>query len=763
MDQLKINAAEEIDLRRLTGVLRRRWRFIAATSTLLFLLAMARVLTLQNWYTAQTVLVLDQLPPQLAGLEAAAPEAPVDPARVRSEVELLMDPGVGIDVIKKLDLMADPEFAPYALPPTAHWWSPSVLNAELAALAGLPDQEAAAEAAVDPVQRLVKELLKHATASNDGRSYVITLGFEWTDPNEATRIVNAWADAYLARQLNAKYVAAGKTEEWLRSRADELRKSVQESEHAVQEYRDTHQLLEVKGTTVTLQQLTELNTQLVLATNERSQKEAIYAQLQTQLKNGTNDSSSIVLASPLIQRLREQESDALRRLSDLTTSYGDEYPAVKRARSEVKEIRAKIQTEIAKVLAAAAADAAAARAREADLHKQIEAVRGRAVEADSAEVGLKELEREAQANRALLAQFMLQSKEASAQQGLERPSVRVVSPAVRPYLASFPNRSLLLAASCLAAVSLGAIGAFLREGLSRHFLEPADLRQAVDVQVLGFIPEVRLPPSVRMADYVVQWPNSELAEAVRSIRTRLTVALDAAGTNRALSAQRTGRVVVVTSALPEEGKTTTAVALARNVAMTGKRVLLVDADLRRPAVLRELAPSAESRAVAQPRDFTGTGFTDLVMVDRASGLHYMTAAVEDSQPDELLESHIMGRLLNEARAQYDLVVIDTPPVLVVSDAVLLARFSDGVLYVMRWETTPRAEVIGAIRVLREAGADLAGVVMSRVDTRRLLPDWVADTGLISGRYESYYHNPGRGRPFLPAPDRGDETTSPSAA
>jgi capsular exopolysaccharide synthesis family protein len=758
-------AGEEIDFRKMTAVLRRQWRFIVAIGLVLGAIAAFKVLTLPNWYTAEAVLLVDPQQAKLGLVDAGQVTPPPDPGLVRSEVELMTDLAVVLDVIKRLDLLADPEFAALAVPPARHWWSPSLLAEKLGALASRLSGDAAAAQMpqtaasgssddFDPIQRLSQTLLKHATVMNDGRSFVVRLRFEWTDRDQAARVANAWADAFLARELAVKFEAAGKTEDWLRARTAELQKTVHDSERVVQEYRDAHQLLEVKGATVTLQQLNELNTELVKASAELSIKESAVSQLQSQLKRGVTDSSSSVLASPLIQRLREQEADASRRLSDLLTSFGEQHPTVKRVRSEIRDIEGKIRTEIGKVMAAAEADAAAARLRLAEIRKQLDLSRTAAIEADGAQVRLKQLEREAQANRAILAQFMLQSKESDARQGIERASVRLVSPAMRPDLPSFPNRTLLLAAGFIGAFSLGAVGAFGRERLTRKFVDPAGLQQETEVALLGMLPEARLPRGTRLSDYIVHYPRSEVGEAVRTIRTRLFVALSAE-----LPAAHTGRnarVVLVTSAVPDEGKTTLAVALSRSAALSGQRVLLVDADIRRPTVaaeLRDESPGA-SRDLAHRLLSEGHDLDRLIAVDRASGLHYVSAAATGDDPQEILSSRVMRDFLETSRRSYDLIIIDSPPVLVVSDAVILSGLSDGVLYVMRWESTPKAAVIGAIRVLRATGSRFAGLVMSRVDTRHMLDDWVADVGLVAGRYDDYYRGPtsrrGRVRGLPPA-------------
>ncbi|MDB5410892.1 MAG: exoP [Rhodospirillales bacterium] len=755
-----MKATEEIDFRRLTSVVKRQARFIAAFGLILGGLAAVFVATLPNWYAAEVVLIFDPNQTKIATMDAATADAPPDPNMVRSQVDMMTDPVVGLGVIKKLDLLSDAQFAPLSRRPTPHFWSPSRwfpairetaldLVSAVGRSIGRPasstegsESDGADEAVApdDPALRLSKELLKHITVFNDGRSYVLRLAFEWTDPTRATKIANAWAEAYLDRQLATVYASAARANDFLHARTEELQNLVEESDRKVQQFRDAHQLLEVKGATVGQQQLNELNTQLGLATAERTQKEA----LLSQLRRG-QDASTSVLASPIIQRLQDQDTEANRRLADLMTTYGDQHPAVIRQRNEIKEVEAKLRRETDKVVAAVTADVNAARARERDQRAQLEEVRRSAVVADSSQMQLRGLEREAAANRALLQQFMLEAKRTDANRGLQRPTVRLVSPGMTPDTPSFPNRTLLIALGFMATFSVGGLAGFLRERVSRRFVDPASLEEVTALPLLGIIPEIRLPRGSSIVDYIARWPMSQVSEAVRTVRTRLYIAVAARVT------KKTSPVILVTSALPNEGKTTIAVSLARSAASSGRRVLLIDADLRRPSVGRCLSARSGTELVASLTHGVHD-FESLVTQDPVSGLDYVSIGMGSDDPQEVLGSHLMHNFIEAARTRYDVVMIDSPPVLVVSDAVLLSRLADAVLYVVRWGHTPRDAVIGAVKVLRQAGCPFAGMVISRAATKKMLNEWVANTGLITHatRYSEYYHGPdGRRRPALP--------------
>jgi succinoglycan biosynthesis transport protein ExoP len=739
---------EEIDFGRMRTVLQRHWRFIVVVGLILGTAVAAAVLTLPNSYTAEAVLIVDpRQQPRLgaAGADDAAAQA-VDPGLIRSEIELITDTGVVIDVIKNLDLMGDPEFAKLAAAPTPRPWSPSYWVGLLRELGIAAPERDRGDPSTEPVLRLAKALAKHATVVNDPRSYVLHLQFDWTDRDTAARIANAWTQTYLAHQLAAKYESANRTGGWLKERTAELQDKAHQSERAVQEFRDAHRLLEVKGSTVILQQLNELNTQLVLASADRAQKEGVLAQVQAQGKRGVSDSATAVLASPLIQRMREQEADASRRLADLLTTYGEQHPLVRQARSQIADVEGKIRNEIGKVAASSEADVRAARGREEELKRQIERIRQEAVAADGDQVRLRQFEREAQADQALLQQFMLQSKEMDTREGIERPPARLVSAALRPDVPSFPNRMLFIALGFAASFSISSVAAFGRERLTRRFVDPTVIESALGAALLGTVPEIRPARGATVSDYVVRWPRSEFGESVHTVRTRLYAVLAGlpGGARPAGTGRRSGRVVLVTSAMPAEGKTTIAVSLARSAALNGAKTLLVDADVRRPAVreaLRSEVREGQERAVVQHRPTGDRDFDEMLAFDSASGLHYVSAAEHSEDPQEALGSHALGDFIEEARKHYDLVLIDSPPVLVVSDAVVLSGFADAVVYIMRWERTPRAAVLGAVKALRQGGAAFAGIVLSRVDTSRMLDEWVAHTGVAHGRYGVYYEQP----------------------
>jgi succinoglycan biosynthesis transport protein ExoP len=755
-----MNATEEIDFRRLRSILKRQARFIVASGVVLGGLATCLIATLPNWYTAEVVLIFDPHQTKIAAMDAAAPDPLPDPGLLRSQIEMITDPVVGMDVVKKLNLLSDPEFERLSRRPAPHAWSPSrwgpqirEASAEIAAVVSrlsgrkpeATEQPLAELPPDDPALRLSKELLKHLAIINDARSYVLRLDFEWTDPARARSIANAWSEAFLDRQLATSYARASRENEFLHARTEELQVAVGESDRKVQQYRDQHELLEVKGATIGQQQLNELNTQLGVAIAERTQKEAMLPQLRL-----GRDASTSVLASPIIQRLQDQATEAERRLAELRTMYGEQHPFVIRQRNEVEEINGKLRRETDKVAASVTADVNALRNRERDMRNRLEEMRHAAVVADSSQVQLRALEREAAANRALLQQFMLEAKRTDANRGLQQPNVRLVSPALNPDSPSFPNRPLLMAVAFMATFSLGGMAGFARERVTRRFVDPASLEEEIGLPLLGIIPEVRLPRRSSLSDYIMQWPMSQVSEVVRTVRTRLYIAI-------AARANKNAPVLLIASALPGEGKTTIALALARSAASSGRRVLVIDADLRRPSVGRSLAPASGGHLAASlthgVRDFES-----LVTHDSLSGLDYVSIGTENDDPQELLGSRLMNDFVDAARTRYDLVMIDSPPLLVVSDAVVLSRLADAALYVVRWGSTSRDAIVGAVKVLRQADCVFAGMVISRAAVNKITDDWVANTGLIthSTRYSSYYRGPDgrRRRGFLPAPAKG---------
>lgn len=717
-----------IDLREIFAVLRRRKPVIVGCIVLVTLLASIVVFQLTPRYTATASVMLDTRHNQIVDMQSVLSGLQGDSAVIRSEVEVLKSRTLAQKVADKLDLYNVPEFNPALVPPR---YIDSLLHPLTRLIDALkqssmqPSEQASATAASEADRRVAvaRALMAHVDATNDGRSYLIKISVEAEDPALAAKIANAYVDVYLLDQLEAKFDAVRRATSWLNEHLTELRQKVQDSERAVELFKQQHNLNEVKGSTLTAQQLSDLNAQLMIASADSAQKASALQQLQDQLRAGNVDAAS-VLGSPLIQRLREQEAELLRTQAELSTRYKPAHPTMVNLRAQIQDVKRKLDDEIAKNIRGLQGDLAVARAREASLRNSLAGLQRSTAEQDKDAVQLHELEREADANKTLYENFLSKFKQTSAQEDIQQADARVVSTATPPTTPSYPNKTLAISFAFVASIFLGILVAFFIERMDNGFRTSDQIEKSLGLGTLGLVPAVtrKDPPQ----DVILKYPTSQYSEAIRSIRTAL----------RYSDVDHPPKIVLVTSSLPSEGKTVFALSLARSVARSGARALLVDCDLRRPGVARLLGVEAEPGLLGLFAEDVDQD--SVICVDQLSGMHYIPTKSGTANPQDLLGSQQMRAFLERMRSRYDLIVVDAPPVLAVSDPIILSHFVDSTIYLVRWERTPRPIVQGAMKLLRTNGGSIAGAVLSRVNARRHAVYGYGDAAYYYGRYSDYY-------------------------
>jgi len=476
----------------------------------------------------------------------------------------------------------------------------------------------------------------------------------------------------------------------------------------------------------------QLSTELIAARNKRAEAQARYQQVQKLLTSPEGiESATSVLDSPLIQRLREQEVKVSRELAELRTQLRDQHPKVQLKISEFEDLQKKIRAEVGKLAVNLSNELEIAQVRERNLAGEVAGVQARLQEQNDALVRLRTLESEVQTNEQIYNAVLSRYKETGVQEeGLTRPDARIISAAVPPLHPSYPKKGLILAMAVVFAAGLGVVLVFVLEHLDAGFRSLPQLEAVTGVPALGIVP--RLSGMGRRGeaphDLIVRQPNSVYGEAIRAIRTSLLLS----------RAPEPPRTVLVASSIPAEGKTTVALSIARAAAKAGQRVVIVDCDMRQPAMHKALGvPNLRGLAEYLMHETT---LEEVIDIDPASGLHFVTAGHDPQNPADLLGSERMQRLLERLKRAYDLVVFDTPPVLAVSDALVLLGRVDKTVFLVRWGSTRREAVTAAIRMLIDAHADLAGLVLTQVDTRRHSGYSYGGYKYYYGAYQKYYRN-----------------------
>jgi len=716
---------EGIDLRETLSVLWRRKGIILGCAAVTMGLATTYIHQLTPLYSAQASLMLDQQKLQLIDIKSVLSGAQDSSAVVATQVEVLTSPAIAVKVAAMLHPETIPEFNSALGPPPGFSpiaWLREKMSALFASQANfqIPQAPSAPLTSAD----FAPALMGHVSASNDGTSYIIKVRATSESPELAAQIANAYVDAYLTDQLEAKFDATRRASAWLNDHLTELREKVLSSEHAVQIFKAQNNL-STSGTTVTSQQLSELNSQLIIVAADRAQKESAVRELQNLVKlPGALESARGVAGTPLIQTLRGQEAELLRRQAELSTRYKPEHPTMVNLKAQTDDIHRKILQEANNEVRSAVDELTAARAKEASLRTTLNSLTHSTAEQDKAQVQLAELVREAQANKALYEDFLNRFKQTSVQQDIQQADARLVATATPPGGPSYPNTSLYTSVALALSVFFGVFVAFFLELLDNGFRTSDQLEKTLGLSTLGMVPAIGIGRKAQ--EVVVAEPVSLYSEAIRSVRTAL----------RYSDVDNPPKIVLVTSSLPSEGKTVFATSLARSVARSGGRSLLIDCDLRRPGVTKLLGAATH---LGLTDLFDGTATIDsIIQIDEASGMHFIPAKSGTANPQDLLGSQHMRLLLEQVRSRYDLVVLDSPPILVVSDGLILSHSADTTMYIVRWEKTPRHVVAGAIKMMRANGGHLAGAVLSRVNTRRHSAYGYGDSAYYYGRGSGYY-------------------------
>ena len=715
----------------------KRWRWTILAITILGVIVAGLVtLQLTPKYSAKATVMLDPREANVVDVDEVLSGLPADDDTVNSEILVIRSPVIVARIARDLGLVQDPEFNKSLREKSSGLGAYNPLSKDgwerLKRWFGkeAPPSVTEEEALLAEHSDTLDAILENLTVSRVGRSRAIDIRFVSARPETTAKVVNALASAYLVDQVQEKFRATEEAQRYLDDRVQELRQRVREAERRVEDYRLQAGLVGTSAGTVAAQQLSGLNTQLILAQTARAEAEARLRQVQALAGGqGGAESAAEVLSSPLIVNLRGRETEAERKIAELSQEYGERHPRMIAARAEIQDIRVRIREEVAKIVSSIEGEVAVARAREETLQQNVQNLERVAASQGSAEVQMRALEREAEAARAVFQLFLTRSSETEAQTDIQRPDARILSRADVPTTPNFPKPAIILPIAALFSMIIGMAIALLLEQLDRGYRSGETIEADLGLPVFALTPS--LPASRRLAStpekYVVSRPSSSFAEALRSVDTGI----------RLSNLDRAPRSVMITSSIPKEGKSSLAMSMARLLARGGRRVLLIDGDVRRPRVAKALGVQDGRGLVEVLTDEIAA--EDAIQADPETELHVLTSGSRDvASPPDILGSKQMADLLRRMEEKYDLVIVDSAPVLAVSDGRALARHVDATVFVVRWASTRQEVVRMAVKQLQESGARVAGVVLSAVNVRRHAQYSYGDSGYYYGSSRRYY-------------------------
>jgi succinoglycan biosynthesis transport protein ExoP len=717
-----------LDLLRVAKV---HWRAIVLLAIATAILATIVTSLISPVYVGNALLIVDPQHSRIFNEQnnpTVLSNLPSDPTSIENQVQMLQSHALAGQVVDKLNMTGDPDFGGHKPDALARSITSTVNDARglLHSLgfdtSGL--RKNSASPAVKPDDILARQRLREAAINallgrldvhQVGLSTVIEVNVRSTNATRAADIANAVSSTYIQNLSSAKSDASEGASKWLADQVTQLARQASAADAAVQQYKAEHGLVDTSnGTAITDQQLGALTAQLVQAQGDEAQANARLARVQQLVHSGHGADATDVVSSPLIAQLRQQESTLIQQKADLSTRYGPMHPAMLNINSQLRDLREKINEEVNRIIGTASNDLTVAAARVAAIKGNMSAATSTTAVQNSARVKLMELQANAASDRAIYQSYLDRLKQTEQQAGLQTSDIRLVSPAAVPMAPVAPKKAMIVGISTLASLVLGFLAALIADRMCAGFRSKREVEATLGVPVLATIPELKMwrrtPKEVVLQGS--RHPHSSFSEAIRGLEIGVTFH---AG-EKAGAGAKPGRAVLVTSALPAEGKTSTTLSLARRLAASGHKVVVIDADLRRPAVATALGLQQVRHSLADY--LTLRCSLDEALVPDPGSSAMVLPATFSADATELVSSVAMASLVERLRQIADFVVIDSPPVLAVHDAKLLAQITDGTIFVIRWKKTPREAVAQAMDILREFRTRLIGAALARADTKQ---------------------------------------------
>jgi uncharacterized protein involved in exopolysaccharide biosynthesis/Mrp family chromosome partitioning ATPase len=735
----------------LLRVLRRRRRTIIFVVAVLTAATTAFASQLEARYRAVASMVIEPYVSKIIDADEVRPASAIDRGALETHAEALQSRSIVLETMETMELFGDPEFGvesgPAAqlleqlinlahallehIPPDWHaWLGLSTAGAETA-----PQDEAdtAAASANDSDDREVAALVFASSLDADysADSYVMRVSFSSPDPERAAAVVNHIAELHVRKQLQAKRNVASRAISWLDKQLPIIQQDVLKAEQRIAEFRSQHPLLEAKSGSLAEAELYGVNRALVEARGALGGKRAKLEIIRLLQSTGGNlDTLADVIESPLISALRRQEAELAAKNAELATRLDTRHPARQAVHEEMAKLATQIEDQIGRIVSSLENDIAVAAAEVQRLGGEMRDAKVQNARDNEAGVQLLELDREAAAKRHLYEHLLRRYEEIVGQEGIVEPGVRIISEAEVPAAPHTPSPVVATTVGFTASVVIACLLALVLEQSDKTLRSARQVERHLGIPCLALVPT--LPWSKRRSGLhrcLLDSPASAYAQSLR------TLAVQAA------SRRRRPGVVLVTSALPEEGKSSLAAALAVCAAQTsGRKVVLVDFDLWRPTLAREFALPPTSGVSDFLIDGDWRAFDrdpDLELSHRAR-IDILPAGRRPAEGVQHLTVQSVSALLDELRERYDMIVIDVPPLLGVNDGRILAMLADDVILAVRWGRTSRVAAAGALKALRSTSTRICGAVLTRVDSKKHALYGEGDSLQYQRAFRKYY-------------------------
>jgi exopolysaccharide transport family protein len=713
------NTQDRIDLRDyLRVVLKRKWTIITVFAVTV-ITVMIHAFTATPIYKATTRLIIDKENPNVVSIQEVMAVDASGTDYYQTQYKIIESRSVAAEVIRRMRLDQNEEFV---AKPKDDLIS-NITRSISEAFTSLKDrlfslfrtETPSSEGPEEEIDhKLVPAFLNRIEVTPIRNSRLVDISFEAKDPALAAKITNSLAAAFIDQNLETKLRAVQDAVKWLHTRIEEERKKVEKAEQALLKYKEKHDIITDFSSDVekvTAQKLAQINAQVVEAESKRVEAETRYQQAAALTGSPDMlDSIPEVLNNDLIRQIKAMEVDLYKRMSELSKKYGEQHPQMQAIESELKTLQKRKGQEITRVINSLRNEYKVAEAREKSLKASLEKQKRESLDLNQKAIEYTVLSRETESAKQMYELLIKRFKETSLTEDMRTGNIRIIDRAQVPKAPVRPKRALNILLAVLLGMISGVGLAFFFEYLDNTIKLPEDILRYLRVPYLGPVPAMALngnPESREKPELVaLHSPKSTASEAYRGIRTGILFS----------SADKPPQALLISSAAPQEGKTSTSLNLAISMAQAGGKTILLDCDMRKPSL---------HKVLGYPRDkgmssilVGNCELRDALITTQVPNLDIIPCGPIPPNPSEILGSPRMSKLMELLRKSYSRIIIDSPPITAVTDAVVLGRMVDGTVLVIRAGATPRDIVRNGLSQLKGVNSPILGVVLNGVDMDR---------------------------------------------
>ncbi len=707
-----------IDFKALINTFFKRFWLIVISAACVFLAVAYVTFSQTPIYKSEAIVQVDSNQSNVIDLGAVLGGSALNTSVLDTETRVISSKKLLRRVVIKENLIEDPEF------------NPTLQEKKVSLIGGLRNQVfsvfgEAQEEEVDPFEGLTEEEKTEALTEwavgilswkvNVGRigtTYLISVQVTSESPETAALLANSISDQYRVDQMESRLEATRRANDWLSDNVQDLKDEVAKKENAVEDFRNANGLLIARGDSLTEANIAELQRQKIQLEGEANRARARFEGMRRQMQSGAGvEAIAEVLDSPVMNNLKAQSTTVKRRVAELGSTLGPNHPDLVSARTEVEDIERQMEAEVARIVSNIEAEMNVAEDQIATINARIANNRRVLISENAATVELRELEREAEASRALYEEFLLRFNQTREQGDLVEADSRILSEASVPGGPAAPKVKLNLAIGMILGGVVGCVLALIFEIFDTKISSTEDIERKLGLPSIGSIPLI--PGSGFLgfgrrnpADYMVANPLSGYTEGIRYLRAAIAFS----------DIDRDTKSVAITSSLPDEGKTSLTLSLGRMSAMSGAKTLIIDGDFRRRQ-LTEAAGVKTDFGLVEHLFGSGT-LEDAIVKDEKTGADILPLSMNGHTPHDVFGTRAFDELHKNLRGLYDLIIVDTGPLLLMAEARVIAGKMDKTILIARWRKTNRATARKSVGLLKTFRADLLGVVLNMVDVDR---------------------------------------------